>query len=137
MDFYPTAGFNGGLVTIDMNGTLKGNKSCYTKTEIKFPPCGAPRTVNEDLLVVEDNLLLVAPNPAKEVTKVIYNYKNAETAKTIEIRDMQGRFLNVWEVKTQTGTIEIDCTRYAGGQYFILMKENDTVIKQSRLLITH
>jgi len=41
------------------------------------------------------------------------------------------------QVKTQTGTIEIDCTRYAGGQYFILMKENDTVIKQSRLLITH
>ncbi|MEW5676027.1 PKD domain-containing protein [Flavobacterium enshiense] len=135
--FYPTAGFNGGLVTIDMNGIWKGSKSCYTKTEIKFPPCGAPRTANEDLLVVEDNLLLVAPNPAKEVTKAIYNYKNAETAKIIEIRDMQGRFLNAWEVKTQTGTIEIDCTRYAGGQYFILMKENDTVIKQSRLLITH
>ena len=58
-------------------------------------------------------------------------------AKTIEIRDMQGRFLNAWEVKNQTGTIEIDCTHYAGCQYFILMKENDIVLKQSRLLITH
>ncbi|WP_155958906.1 T9SS type A sorting domain-containing protein [Flavobacterium limnosediminis] len=139
--FYPSADFNGGLVTIDMNGSWKENKSCYKKTEILFPSCGTQRIADndgkEDILVIDDNLLLVAPNPAKEVTKVIYNYKNADTAKTIEIRDMQGRFLNAWEVKSQSGTIEIDCARFAGGQYFILMKENDAVIKQSRLLITH
>ncbi|WP_442787258.1 T9SS type A sorting domain-containing protein [Flavobacterium suncheonense] len=116
---------------------MKGNKSCYKEIEIQFPSCGTGRTVNEDMLIVEDNVLIVAPNPAIETTKVLYNYKNKDAAKTIEIRDMQGRFLNVWEVKNQTGTIEVDCTRYAGGQYFIVMKENDAVIKKARLLIQH
>lgn len=139
--FYPQSGFTGGLISIDVNGSWKGNGNCYKKTSLSLPSCFTPR-INEtienmDTLILENDLLLVAPNPAKENTTVIYGYKNSVDNRAIEIRDMQGRLLNTWRISEQKGTFEIDCTRFAGGHYLILMKESGVIIKQSHLIINH
>lgn len=139
--FYPQNGFSGGFIDIDINGSWKENGSCYLKGSIEFPSCLEPRidhgSEQESKLSTGSDMLLVAPNPAHEETMVLYGYKNPNTEKTIEIRDMLGRTLNSWPVGTQKGTLKVDCTGLAGGQYYILMKENDTIIKQSRLIINH
>lgn len=138
--FYPTNGFNGGTVTLDMNGSFAENGKCYTETSMDFPYCTSMSSKeNEDETEQKTNelLLLAAPNPAIASTTLLYLYTNNSSTKTIELRDMQGRFLNVWEIKKPNGTIEMDCSGYAGGQYLILMKENNAVIKQCRLLINH
>jgi PKD domain-containing protein len=139
--FYQQSGFNGGTIDIDINGSWKENGSCYRKSSLELPSCDPPRIVEnggvEDILVLGNDLLLVAPNPAQEKTTVIYGYKNPEGNKTIEIRDMLGRHLNTWPISMEKGTLQIDCNNFAAGQYYILMKENDTIIKQSRLIINH
>jgi hypothetical protein len=76
----------------------------------------------------------IAPNPAKAVTTIFYNFVNTKATKSIELIDVLGRTLETWNLQDSKGTIEIDCSKYANGQYLILMKENDAIIKNTKLL---
>jgi len=70
----------------------------------------------------------------KAVTTFFYNFVNTKATKTIELMDVLGRILQTWNLQDSKGTIEIDCSKYANGQYLILMKENDAIIKNTKLL---
>ena len=81
-----------------------------------------------------ENVLRVAPNPAKAVTTIFYNFVKDNTAKKIELLDVLGRTLQSWTPTDNSGKIELDCTRYANGQYLILMKEDGEIIEKAKLI---
>ena len=76
----------------------------------------------------------IAPNPAKAVTTIFYNFVKEETVKTIELTDLLGRTLQSWTPTEASGKIELDCTVYANGQYLILMKEDNKIIETAKLI---
>jgi hypothetical protein len=79
--------------------------------------------------------LILAPNPAAYSTTLFYSYGAATTDKKIVMTDMLGRVMQSWIVRDAEGTVNIDCTPFAAGQYLILMKENETVLKTGKLIV--
>jgi hypothetical protein len=85
----------------------------------------------------KNNLLLVAPNPATHSTMVYFDCasNNSSSEKTIVVTDLLGRTLQTINLNATKGAINLDCSNYAQGQYMILLKENDTIIENSKLII--
>jgi len=136
--FYPLNGFHGGNVVVSMVGQWK-DKICYREFNLLFEDCCilCPITDKGTAVVpLMSNLLRIAPNPAQERTTIFYNFANIDSKRTIEMVDLLGRTLQIWHPEESSGRIELDCSRYANGQYVILMKENDLVIENEKLL-TH
>jgi hypothetical protein len=134
--FYPLNAFIGGTVTALVNGNFN-DKDCYMDLDINFPPlCNEHRgnkpQADDELAAA---LLLVAPNPASNFTTIIYSYGKNEGSKTLEVTDLLGRTLLVLQPAESKGSIALDCSHYAEGQYYISMKENARIIKSSKLII--
>lgn len=140
LTFYPNNnGYHGGSVVIAMLVHFNDD-ICYREQEIKFDDCCllCPTPVEETgkvmLETTAENVLRVAPNPAKAVTTIFYNFVKDNTAKKIELLDVLGRTLQSWTPTDNSGKIELDCTRYANGQYLILMKEDGEIIEKAKLI---
>jgi uncharacterized protein YaiL (DUF2058 family) len=80
------------------------------------------------------NLLIVAPNPAKANTTIYYNFADGKAVKKIVLVDMLGRTLQEWSPTDNKGTIGLNCSGYAQGQYLVLMKADDKVIENAKLI---
>ncbi|MEO5776241.1 MAG: PKD domain-containing protein [Flavobacterium sp.] len=135
-DFYPNGGFMGGNVNITIEGHYK-DEICINDIRIGFPHlcCPTCRTVDlDDPKVTDKNLLVVAPNPANENTTIFYNFVETGGNKTILLTDLLGRTLLEWHPSTAKGTLEVDCSRYAQGHYLILMKQDNAVIENTKLI---
>lgn len=131
--FYPTNGFNGGTITIDVNGTTEEG-DCFTKFELYFSECEGltPRYSNE--LQDETIHLSLAPNPAKEYTTI--SYEVIEKGKVqIEIRDAMGRIMETIEKNEPKGEVNLYCLKYAAGYYVVVLKQNGEVQESKKLLV--
>ena len=134
--FYPSAGFQGGLVTVTILVHFK-EKTCYSEQTIEFKDCSATNSIDGKMgkaIIITANLLRIAPNPAKAATTIFYNFENKKAIKTIELTDVLGRTLKTWMPTEASGAIELDCSIYTNGQYLILMKEDQKVIETAKLI---
>jgi hypothetical protein len=138
--FYPLNGYNGGPTSIAINGSTE-EFICATVLKIELP---TNRTqIKGDKIVTDSQdqmpytiILLAAPNPTNDTTTVYYNYgTTTEEVKRIEIIDMYGRTLHAIKANESKGAIPIDCNSYEAGQYFIVMKQNNQIIKTTKLII--
>ena len=101
------------------NGCYRGNRE------------GSNSAINNE---INDNLLIVAPNPTNNWTDIVYSYANESTKKTIEVSDLVGRVLVTVALTDQSGKHMLDCSALASGTYTIALKENDVVVKSTKLI---
>lgn len=145
--FYPINGYSGGThVLVNINGHIR-ESDCLMDLDIRFPLLTHKNsTESGNSLDVKNNLLLLVPNPATEGTLIIYNYsndnnpytvqENATTEiKTIEIYDQIGRKLITLPIREPKGSVMLDTSHYASGQYLVLMKEHNNLIKNAKLIV--
>lgn len=134
--FYPTSGFQSGDVTVTVLVHFKDGV-CYSQRTLTFENCCILCPNHEKIgetTALNYNVLRIAPNPAKAVTTIFYNFVKEEKMKTIELTDLLGRTLQSWTPTEASGKIELDCTVYANGQYLILMKEDNKIIETAKLI---
>lgn len=139
--FYPSDPNLYANVDIEIHATSE-KIDCKSYLTLSFKNyCTSPKPKSIDTFLgsnnknSEENMLLLAPNPAQESTTVFYSYENKTSQKTIEIADMIGRILLTLPLNEESGSIILDCTQFAKGNYLVLMKENNIVIKNSKLVV--
>ncbi|CAM3626211.1 PKD domain-containing protein [Flavobacterium gelidilacus] len=136
--FFPLNGFNGGTTTLSVQGTID-TEQCYSEIEFEVPPLcqGAGKQLANDIenQSFEELKLLVAPNPTDGNTSIYYNFGVTKNNMQIELMDMYGRILKLIKTDKVSGLIEIDCSPFEAGQYLIVMKQEDLIIKNSKLII--
>jgi alpha-tubulin suppressor-like RCC1 family protein len=81
----------------------------------------------------ETNGLNVYPNPAKE--SVTLNYNLATANAQIEIYDLSGRSVSKNELSSSTGELQINTSSYQAGIYIVVVKQDNKVIQQEKLII--
>jgi hypothetical protein len=131
--FYPTNGFTGGVVTVEVNGTTEeGN--CVTKFDLYFPECGglAPRYSN--VKTQKSIFLALAPNPTKEYTTVLYDLVEKGNVE-IEIRDAMGRIIETINKKESKGQMVLNCSQFAAGYYVVILKQYGEVKGSAKLIV--
>lgn len=134
--FYPANGFSGGLVHVQVEGHYKDD-ICLYDLAIEFPRlcCPTCKVIDlEDPKVTANNLLVLAPNPVNDNSIIYYNFANSNGSKIITLTDLLGRTLQEWDIKDNKGTITVDCARYAQGHYLIVMKQNNILIENTRMI---
>uniref|UniRef100_UPI003752CD67 PKD domain-containing protein n=1 Tax=Flavobacterium sp. TaxID=239 RepID=UPI003752CD67 len=137
MNFYPLNSFNGGLLAIEISGDLNAQTRCFKAINLQFPICEEiqPRLYNDSK--TNSTKLIVAPNPASSSTSVYYSYNENSTNidKYIEILDVLGRKMATYLVVENEGKVLIDTSSYATGSYLVLMKQNNEVLENKKLII--
>ncbi|MBC7643191.1 MAG: T9SS type A sorting domain-containing protein, partial [Flavobacterium sp.] len=135
-NFYPTAGFILGTLSVNVVGTTKGSEDCSTTVKITFPALERIASKLEENTQQNENLLLLAPNPTTGSTAILYEFADNSGNKSIEIIDMIGRNLQTILLVNQKGVHLIDVSSYAVGTYNVVTKNNHVVIKSAKLLKT-
>ena len=121
---------------IDAAGHANGER-CLQEFEIEFPQlCDDDNgRVDIDGSTIQNlrGFMVIAPNPASTTTHVYYEYISNDPDKTIEVQDILGRKLWVTRIRENSGSIEIDCSRYAHGQYLVVMKAGGETVQSKKL----
>ena len=90
-------------------------------------------TLANETFNLENSKVQLAPNPAKEFVTISYNELTANS--TITLYDLTGRSLANYNNENTTGTIDVNTASYPGGIYIVVIKENDEIISQQKLVI--
>ncbi|OYU83400.1 MAG: hypothetical protein CFE24_11440 [Flavobacterium sp. BFFFF2] len=141
LSFVANESFHGGGVpvniTVDGGNTELGQ--CATRGIVYLPaPYQMPSNPTKtSSTVFAGHSLRVAPNPAQNSTTLYYEYGHTATTRSISIVDLLGRTLATWYPTSAQGALTIDCATYGSSTYLVLMKENDQIIEQTKLIITH
>lgn len=137
--FYPTNSFTGGTSTMFITAHDQG-RLCSLEREIELPELcegvGRVPMDNANTNALAENLfLLAAPNPAANGTTIYFEFSTQTENKKLEIVDLYGRKLWEYNAKDKKGSAQMEGGNLQAGQYFILMKQNNTIIKTTKLII--
>jgi hypothetical protein len=128
----PINGFNGGPLVLFIRGfDTKKNELCSTPLQFDMPECH-PSGKMQDQNTISKNDLVIAPNPSKGVTSISYSHSSAPT---LEVYSLLGRKVASYTAPTTKGRWELTTTGLPTGVYIVVMKENDVVLLQQKLLI--
>lgn len=133
--FYPQNGFTGGSIIINVTGTTEKGP-CFLEREEKLPNCFG-RSMQPDKTtdtLPKQNVVFVAPNPAKTSTTVNYQLVNSGDV-SIALFDATGRTIWHTQEKNHKGAVVIDCEKLAAGYYMVVVTQNQEVVHQSKLII--
>lgn len=133
--FFPAYGFNEGTLEFSVTG-IADDVHCFTKFVYDLPSCSGKVRQDESqiALLPKENVVVVAPNPAKTQTTVHYQLLD-EGVVSIELYDLTGSILWQAESNDRKGSVDIDCEQFSTGFYTIHVKQNGNIINQSKLLI--
>ena len=133
--FFPAYGFNEGTLKFSVTG-IADDVHCFTKFVYDLPSCSGKtrQDASQIASLPKENVVVVAPNPAKTQTTVHYQLLD-EGVVSIELYDLMGSIL--WQAKSNDskGSVDIDCEQFSTGFYTILVKQNGHIVNQSKLLI--
>lgn len=133
--YYPSPGhtynmsLNNGYCTVVSDPMYVDNEGCERpaeRTEVSMARPG----------LQPESLMMLLPNPAREITKVVYGFVPGGHNRSIEVYDMMGRRLQVHTVTADRGELILHMTEYSAGVYQVVMKENGIIIEQGKLLLT-
>jgi alpha-tubulin suppressor-like RCC1 family protein len=81
----------------------------------------------------KDTVFSLYPNPAKDLVTIAYDLA-VEKAR-VEVYDISGRAINQYVLPTSKGELQIQTSTYQAGIYVVVVKENDTILLQQKLII--
>jgi hypothetical protein len=84
-------------------------------------------------LVVETQEIKIYPNPAKEDVSISYTL-NTSNAR-VEIYDLSGRAISQYVLLSAKGELQLNNSSYQAGIYIVVVKDNNTELKQQKLII--
>ena len=90
-------------------------------------------TLANEIFNLENKKIQLAPNPAKDNVTISYN--NLAVNASITLYDLTGRSLASFNNETTTGTIAVDTANYPTGMYRVVVRENEAIISQQKLII--
>ena len=94
-----------------------------------------PVSVEEETLVSDLQISNVYPNPAKDMTKIEFQYNKDEDFPHIELFDINGNKLYDYEVCKCEDFIYLNTKEYANGSYYIQLVGKNRKSKNQMLLI--
>lgn len=128
----PINGFNGGTLALFVIGfDTKSNQICNTPLLFNMPSC-LPTGKMQNPSLKTDNILLIAPNPSKGVTSISFSHS---IAPTITVYSLLGVELASYKATTTVGSWELNTTGLPSGVYVVVMKENNQVLMQQKLVV--
>ena len=134
----PLNGFSG-ATTFILQNTDSDNKICQNVLNITVPDCSEGNSKNSAVSAVEANemksqlLLRLYPNPATETVSI--DYENCTIGSSITIYDLTGRKLAGYNTTDAKGSWNVNTGSFPGGLYIVVVKENDVVITQQKLIV--
>ena len=134
--FTPTGSFSGGWLYFTITWTdLSGNKyNC--PDSVYLNPCGVKSRHSSSIQQADgEALLALVPNPAQNSTRVDYGLTGNATNGAIEVYDMTGRLITTYTITSNEGSWQLMLDNYPAGVYMVVLKENGTVVKQSKLSV--
>lgn len=103
--------------------------------EITFDIKEETSVVEEETLTTDFQISNVYPNPAKEMTKIEFQYNKDEDFPHIELYDMNGNKLYDYEVCKCEDFIYLNTKEYANGSYYVQLVGKNRKSKNQLLLI--
>jgi hypothetical protein len=136
VEFYPLGTYAGGTISIEIHGsTEKGD--CFEKIYFHLPELckGTDRPISPVSLAGHANLMLIAPNPAKDETTIYYEFVDWKSEKHLEIYDVLGRLIFSAIPSNSEKSLTVDCSKFADGTYIAVMTEGGGVIGTQKFVI--
>jgi PKD repeat protein len=143
--FYVVSPFSGGLVEFTFTGEQVDNdKLCQETFEMQLPNLGECTTIISKPYTIglpggdkRFHLLQIIPNPATQATEFRYLFANDNTdaKREISVYDIVGRPIAMFPLKENNGTVAMQLGGYPAGYYIVLLKENDQIIQQQKLIV--
>ncbi|MBL7717766.1 MAG: PKD domain-containing protein [Flavipsychrobacter sp.] len=139
-------GFTGPTDVLIFTITMPDGSICIQTIKVEIRPCGneyAPKPVNgtetqsgdiRHAAIADGARMLLVPNPAGNSTRVDYSFADGRT-RQVELYDLAGRRLALYEVKDATGSVQLQLEHYASGMYMVLIRENGKLLLQSKLSV--
>ena len=81
----------------------------------------------------KDTVFSLYPNPANDLVTIAYDI-NIDKA-TVEIYDISGRVINQYALSSSKGELQLNTSSYQSGVYIVVVKDNNTVLKQQKLVV--
>jgi hypothetical protein len=137
----PVSPFIGGLTTLSLQGYIPNREAdgfnlCQTNFDVVVPQCanvnGRNSEVAKNSLENDTNTIVLYPNPAKEQVTIDFVLFSQPV---VSIFDLTGRLLIEKQADSNKGSLVIDTTKYPSGIYIVLVKQNDKIISQQKLII--
>ena len=75
----------------------------------------------------------IYPNPATDLVTISYTLNTSNAI--VEIYDLSGRSIAQKVLSSSSGTIQLQTNTYQAGIYIVVVKENDTILLQQKLII--
>ncbi len=134
--FIPDPTLSGNTATVHFQGHTNGGLACDSTSTLQLPQCGGGGNARADLNPSEGkNMLLIAPNPAAQATMVYYGFAKSDAKHSVEIRDLMGRSLFSKLLNAASGEEVLDLSRYTQGTYIVMIIEDGTVLKSTKLVL--
>ena len=95
----------------------------------------AAETANQNTNPLEPLLLLI-PNPATGQTRVQYRFEKSDSRNSIEVYDMTGRKVKTFVTQNGAGSMTLPLNGYTGGIYEVCLRQDGSIIAQTKLSVT-
>ena len=90
--------------------------------------------LNEITPAAKDGLIKVFPNPASEKITIVSNGLNTNINYTIDLYNSLGSLIT--STLLNNGESELDINEYPSGLYFVVLKQNNTILSQKKIIIS-
>ncbi|MBT0608378.1 PKD domain-containing protein [Aequorivita echinoideorum] len=133
MEFYPPAGFAGGMVSFALTSTGPDQGiTCLNDFSINFPACptGSHRPTNgEETETGGAQKYTVAPNPTTGVVQLSHTAEAIQgTNAIVYIYDLYGREIKRERLNLNSASTPLDLSPFANGTYLLVLREETRTV---------
>ncbi|CAM3624305.1 T9SS type A sorting domain-containing protein [Flavobacterium gelidilacus] len=112
-----------------------GNGSNYGSTYYNTPQqtTGVCVTALSNPEFQKDKMFSMYPNPARDFVTIQYDLGIDNG--TVSVYDISGRGINTYKLASSMGELQLDTSSYQSGVYIVVVKDNNTVLQQQKLVV--
>ncbi len=138
----PQSPFNGGITNWTIQGSVitdEGYRDCVYRLQARVPKCKEGfdpieiRAKDRTRAELEEELLQVYPNPARDVATV--KYELASSSASLEVYDLLGKSMVKYNLTSAKGEVRLNTSTYASGVYIVVIRQKDGHVLQKKLVI--
>lgn len=138
----PQSPFNGGITNWTIQGSvlIDGEyQDCIYRLQARVPECKEGftpieiRAQDSTRAELEEELLQVYPNPAKDIATV--KYELASSSASLEVYDLLGKSMVKYNLTSAKGEVQLNTSAYASGIYIVVIRQEDGHVLQQKLVI--
>ena len=138
----PLNNFNGGTVNITLQGSYVDFETgelitCLYNFELLVPSCDGSKTASttqnkESGFATDKNRVTLFPNPAQN--QATLRYQLLENNAVMYLYDLSGRAISSQKITNTNGEILLDTSTLQPGIYIVVLKQNNLITNQQKLL---